>query len=114
VEVSFNGPRLQKVCSSEKALVRKYGAEVARKVQLRLTQLDAAETLEDMRTLPGRCHELKGERRDELAVDLHQQYRLVFRPAGEPPTKADGGLDWSVVSEIVVTEIVDYHQQGAG
>ena len=109
MEVSFNGPRLQKLCSSEKALVRKYGVVVARKVQLRFTQLDAADTLEDMRTLPGRCHELKGERGGELAVDLHQPYRLVFRPAGEPPTKADGGLDWSAVSAIVVTEIVDYH-----
>lgn len=79
----------------------------------RLSELQAAETLEDLRPtrLPGpRCHELAGDRKRQLAVHLHGARRLVFRPDYDPlPLAATGGLDWRAVARIVVVEIVDYH-----
>ena len=57
-----------------------------------------------------RCHELTGARSGQLAIDLIHPYRLTFRPSHNPlPTKADGGLDWTKVTDIVVIEVVDYH-----
>ena len=109
LDITFDTQRLQKLCSSKDGLTRRYGDAVAKKVMLRLTQLDAVDRLEDMRQLPGRCHELKGDRHGELAVDLHQSYRLIFEPTGEPPSKEDGGLDWSSVTSITVLGIDDYH-----
>jgi len=76
-----------------------------------LNELAAAETLEDMRQLPGaRCHELAGDLTGQLAVDLAHPYRLVFSPDHDPlPTKDDGGLNWPEVTAICIESVVDYH-----
>jgi proteic killer suppression protein len=53
---------------------------------------------------------LTQDRKGQLAVDLVHPRRLVFEPANDPvPAKADGGVDWSKVTEIVILEVVDYH-----
>jgi len=110
VDVLFITEKLQKQLSSQRNLQRKWGDAGAKRVTLRLQQLAAAVTLEDMRELPGRCHELVGDRDGELAVDVHQGHRLIFRPTDDPPPeKDDGGLDWGQVESITITEIVDYH-----
>ena len=61
-----------------------------------------------MRHLPGRCHELKGGRAGELAIDLEHPKRLVFkRTDGE--RDETGALDWTSVTSVEIAEIVDYH-----
>ena len=63
-----------------------------------------------MRELPGKCHELAGDRRGQLALSVGANYRLLFEPAHEPvPRKADGGLDWPKVTAIRVLGVEDYH-----
>lgn len=109
LEVTFDDPGLGKLCESEKELRRKWGAIRAKKIQARITQLRGAETLEDMRSLPGRCHELREDLAGHLAVDLDQPWRLLFRPRDETEPSAGGGLDWSRVTAVVITSIVDYH-----
>ncbi len=96
--------------STQRVLQAEWGQEGSKKVTLRLQQLAAAPTLAEMRNLPGRCHELTGGGAGSLAVDVHKGFRLVFRPTDDPPPrKPDGGLDWTAVDSITVTEIVDYH-----
>ncbi len=110
MEVLFVNQRLSRQLSSHRELQRRWGEAGARKITLRLQQIEAASTLADMRELPGRCHELTGDRDGHLAVDLHSPYRLVFRPTVNPaPVKEDGGLEWDSVDSVTVTEIVDYH-----
>jgi proteic killer suppression protein len=110
VDVLFPSQKLQRQLSNQRDLRRLWGKEGAKRITARLQQLTAAVTLEDMRSLPGRCHELTGQRAGELAIDLHQGYRLIFIPAeNPPPTKEDGGLDWRRVDSVTVIEIVDYH-----
>lgn len=89
---------------------RTYGAEQAKRIRLRLNDLDAAETLEVMRTVGGQCHELTGDRTGQLAVHLNGNYRLIFEPADDPPAvKKDGGIAWPSVRAIRILEVVDYH-----
>lgn len=109
MKIVFRSSRLEALCSSEKALRKKYGPEIARRIAVRISDLDAADTLAEMRRLPGRCHELKGDRKGDLAIDLYKGRRLIIRPAGAWKSKDDGGLDWMSVSTVVVIEIVDYH-----
>ena len=108
MKVGFKSYRLGKLCTNRKELVRKYGRPVAEKVETRLFQLGSAATLEEMRYLPGRCHQLKDARSGELSVTLHGGYRLTFRP-GNPAAGEAAVLDWSSVTEVIVTEIEDYH-----
>jgi len=91
---------------------RHWGASLTKKLQQRLMELKAAETLEDISRLPpARCHELKGDRKGQLSVDLTHPYRLVLRPDHDPaPGKSDGGLDWTKVTRVLVLEIVDTHE----
>ncbi|HEY5750014.1 MAG TPA: hypothetical protein VIU12_28295 [Chryseolinea sp.] len=74
-------------------------------------ELKAAENLHQIfRVPPPRCHELNGDRKGQLSVDLDHPYRLIFIPANEPvPRKEDGGLDWQQVTEIEILEIADTH-----
>lgn len=111
MDVSFGSARLQRLCESEKELRRAHGEKCAKKVKTRLADLRAASTLADLRRLPGRCHELDGARRGQLAVELTGRRRLIFAPAGSPSIqKEDGGLDWKLVEAVQVIEIVDYHR----
>ena len=110
MEISFANRKLEKLCNSQKNMKADLGAENAKKLQQRLEEMAAVECLEDLRFLPGRCHELSGIRKRQLAVDLKHPRRLIFVPDHDPlPVRDDGGLDWSLVKRIQVVEIVDYH-----
>lgn len=79
-------------------------------MKARLASLHAAPALSAMEGVPGRCHQLRGHRSIEFAVDLWGPYRLVFVPDHDPvPTLEDGGIDRDRVTRILITEVVDYH-----
>lgn len=110
MEISFTNEKLAKLCNSEKKLRGRHGPRMATLIKRRLFELSDAETLEVMRTLPGRCHELRENLKGWLAVDLVHPDRLAFEPDHDPlPTRDDGGLDWKQVTKIVVVGIGDYH-----
>src|SRR2546427_11724043 len=86
-----------------KRLVRRHNVQRAKLIRRRLDDLRAAPTLETMRNLPGRCHELKGDRALQLSIDLDGPYRLILYPAHNPvPLKPDGGMDWKKVTAITI------------
>lgn len=111
MEVLFQDGKLQKTCNSEKALRRTYGADMARKIQQRLSELAAATTLKDMEKVPAaRCHELRADRSGQFAVKLVEPKRLIFKPAHNPVPRLEGGnVDTRNITRILVLEIVDYH-----
>jgi plasmid maintenance system killer protein len=111
VEVLFQDRKLEKVCSEDSRLRRKYGVKRAKLFRHRLDQLRRAKNLETMRgAQQARCHELKGNRAGTLAVDLDHPYRLIFEPANDPiPRKADGGLNWREVTIVRILAVEDYH-----
>lgn len=111
MEISFGTRKMQRDCSSEKAMRAKWGVNNARKMMLRLTEMEGADTLEDLRRLPqARCHEYSGGRKGQLSVDLADPYRLIFEPDHDPlPTKDDGGLDWTRVTRVRILAVLDPH-----
>ena len=111
MDILFRSDKLCDQCTDHKRRVKTWGPEQAKKIGQRLDDLKAASNLGVMRNLPGRCHELKGERAGQLSVDLVHPDRLVFEPVGETvPRKPDGGLDWDRVTGIRITEIGDTHE----
>ena len=110
MEISFSTSKLAKLCNSEKKLRGTHGPRMARLIQQRLMDLDAAETLESMRSIPGRCHQLTENLDGLFAVDLVHPDRLVFAPDHDPvPQLNSGGVDWSKVTKIEIFGIGDYH-----
>ena len=111
MDISFKSKKLEKNLSDKKALIRRYGAEQAKKIEQRLVELQAAENLDILRTLPqARAHELSGNRAGQISLDIKNPYRLLTIPDYEdPPRKADGGLDWKKVTKIKILKVEDTH-----
>lgn len=110
LEVSFDDPDLAEIFGNPRELRKRHGVVRAKKIEQRLKQLMAAETLAVMRSTPGRCHELHGDRAGQLSLDLDHPYRLLFRPAGYHGPGPGGGLDWSAVRTVIVLGIEDTHR----
>jgi plasmid maintenance system killer protein len=109
--IDFDSNKLAKKFSDAKSIQKAFG-NMAKGIIARLADLEAAETLADMRTLPAAyCHELTGDYAGYFAVKISPNYRLVFYPTQQPPPKlADGtSIDWSQIDAITITEITDYH-----
>lgn len=106
-------PQLKDLFNNTRALQSGYGDDRAKKVRRRLDDLRAATSLQDIYRMPGRLHELKGNRKGQLSIVVAGALRIILEPANEPvPTRADGGLDWSRVTQVRILEIVeDYHEE---
>jgi plasmid maintenance system killer protein len=110
VEISYKNRKLEKQLTDPREMAKSFG-QLARKVNQRLKDLTDSDSLAIMRTIPAaRCHELTGDRKGELAVDVSGNYRMIFEPNHDPkPKKEDGGLNWEEVTKIQINEIDDYH-----
>ncbi|MEI6408990.1 MAG: type II toxin-antitoxin system RelE/ParE family toxin [Bacteroidota bacterium] len=110
MEINFDSKKLAKQFADAKAIKREFG-DMAKGIIARLADLEAVEILADMRTLPAaQCHELTGAYLGYFAVKISPNYRLIFYPTQQPPPKLkDGGIDWSAIDAITITEITDYH-----
>lgn len=93
-------------------MVRELGAHMARRLGSRLQELEAADTLADMRLLPqARAHELRGDRDEQISFDLVHPMRLIVEVATDPtPRMTEGGLDWAAITSVTVMEIADTHE----
>ena len=110
MELTFKTKKLQKVCNSADKLRRQYGPRMSEAIQVRLVTLAAVDNLEHMRMLPGRCHQLSHDLEGHLALDLVHPERLIFKPNHAPyPELESGGLDWTKVTRVIITDIRDYH-----
>jgi plasmid maintenance system killer protein len=116
VRIGFRSNQLQQDCNSAKKAARRWGSENARRLGQRLQEMEAAENLAQLFTLPAaRCHQLSGDRDEQFAVDLKHPFRLVFEVADDPvPRKDDGGIDRARVTSVEVMEVGDYHGKKHG
>jgi proteic killer suppression protein len=114
LDIYFKSAKLRKELGTEAKLNRIHGVNRAQKIRVRLADLRAAPTLMEFwppYKHPARCHELTGNRKGRLSVDLDHPYRLIFVPANAPAAKTqDGSLDWSKVTAIIIEGIEDTHE----
>lgn len=96
--IEYKNKSIEKVCNDASAAEKKYGLQMAEKIQQRIDQITAAESIEQMIQFKiGRCHPLHQNREGQYAVDLVHPKRLVF-------TKI--GMEIQIAS---IIEIIDYH-----
>ena len=75
--------------------VRRFPAELRRAMLRKLSLVDAAEQLDDLRVPPGnRLERLKGDRAGQHSIRVNEQWRVCFRWTPDGPE---------------AVEIVDYH-----
>jgi proteic killer suppression protein len=112
MNISFGEKDLKKYANEDRLAIRKLGSKRAQVFKQRLDDLRAADTLEDVRHLPGHYHELKENRKGQWSCDLDQPYRLIFIPHEDPiPTNTDGQYVWIEIRGVEVIEITNYHKE---
>ncbi len=110
MKITFKDKKLRKAAVSLKLLIQVYGKRRGELLKVRLDDLLTAETLEDVRYLPGHYHELTQDRKGQWACDLDQPYRLIFTPHEDPiPANEDGQYLWIEIKGVEIIEITDYH-----
>ena len=90
---SFASPETERFFATGKS--RRFPPEILSRAVMRLTQLDAATTIEDLRFPPSnRLEALKHDRKGQWSIRINEHWRLCFR---------------FVNGEAHAVEIVDYH-----
>lgn len=81
MEIYFKTSKLNNICNDFKKANRELGQDNARLLLRRLDNLSAANALSDISPLPPtRCHRLKGDRKNQFAIDLKHPHRLIITP----------------------------------
>lgn len=98
LQVEYKNKQIEKICTNIHEAEKKHGREMAEKVHLRIKQILATPSVEILiQYRIGRCHQLKGKRKEQYAMNLVHPYRLIFEKKGNE------------VQIAYIMEIVDYH-----
>lgn len=98
MEITYKNNKIRKICTDIKVAEKTYGAQMAEKIDMRIGEISASDTVEMMiQFRVGRCHPLTQNRKGQYAMDLVHPYRLVFEKNGNEIQIAN------------ILEIVDYH-----
>lgn len=97
MELRYATRDLERICSDARRMQKALGAERAKKLQLRLDDLRAAEKMADLLQMTGKWEELKADRAGQWSARLTGNWRLIVCPVQ--------GRELTVL----VIEIVDYH-----
>lgn len=93
--------------------VKKWGADMAKRIEMRLQQ---AKAVNDLSVLipykaPGRWHWLRENREGQFSADLVHPQRLLFEPYGghHQYQSENGAIQDVMIRKIVLIEIDDTH-----
>lgn len=99
LEVEYKNKKIKKICTDAYMAEREYGSKMAEKIQQRISEIMAADSVEQMIQYHiGRCHAISHNRKTQYAVDLIHPQRLIFEKKGNEIKIAN------------IIEIVDYHR----
>lgn len=110
MQILFQNKKLEKLVENGSKLFKELGQHRAKLLLIRFQALSVAETLKDVRNIPGNFHELTQDRKGQWACDLDQPYRLIFEPHERPiPSNDDGQYIWLEIKGVEIVEITNYH-----
>jgi toxin HigB-1 len=112
MDIKFKNNKLKKYANNDSLANRKLGTIRAKLYKARLDDLHDADTLEELRHVPGNYHELTQDRKGQWACDLDQPYRLIFTPQENPiPIDEDSKYIWIEIKGVEIIEVINYHKE---
>lgn len=115
MQVYISNKKLKRTIEDDAERIKRFGAEMAKKIKLRMEALAAAETLAVFwppGSGPERCHELKGDLAGTFSMDLKHPYRLLFWPVDVQKgleEAADEKQRWQAINAVEIVSIEDTH-----
>ena len=107
MDILFEDKDLKRCATDRGFALKTLGQRRANCYAVRLMQIDRAANFEQLRGLPGRFHDLIGNRAGQWACDLDQPYRLIFKSNNEGPVVQ---IVWAKERIAKILEIADYHK----
>lgn len=110
MKITYRNNKIKKKLSSASEIIKAFG-KMAKKVQQRLDEIESSDNLDVLMKIPAaNCHPLKGGRKDEWALDISGNYRLIFDIDHDPVPVVDSGeIDAISITDITIIEAIDYH-----
>jgi proteic killer suppression protein len=110
MKISYQKKKLKTSLNDASEIKKKYGVN-AKRVARRIAEITAAPNLATLIQIPAaNCHSLSGKRKNEWALDVSKNDRLIFEIDHDPiPLLDNNSIDTKMVTSICVVEIVDYH-----
>ncbi len=104
MEIEYASNKIKKILEDE-VLIKKYYANISVQLKNRLTELRAADCLNDIpETPPPRRHKLKGDRSNQWGVSVSKNERLIIQPIGDFDIN-----NLNTIKSIKILSIEDYH-----
>ena len=99
MEIVFANRQLQRNYEDSEKAIRKWGPVVGRKYVMRIEQIYAVQTFDDLHRIRAlRLHPLKGSRSGEYAADIDSTWGLILVPTADQRV-------------VVVKEVTNHYDQ---
>jgi proteic killer suppression protein len=110
MNIEYRSNRLKRQLTSATETKKAFGS-MAKKVIQRLSEMKASMNLAVLMQIPAAgCHQLKGSRQGEWAVNISGNFRMIFiLTQGPLPKKEDHSLDTATITDIKILGTEDYH-----
>ena len=114
MEIFAKNKKLKGALDDEAVCKQRFGADMTKKLRLRLGALRAADSLATFwppNSGPERCHELKGDLEGTFSIDVKQPYRLLFKPIEDTPPqdRTNEQERWGSIAAVEVIGIENTH-----
>lgn len=98
MELRYATRDLERICTDARRMQRALGAQVAKALRLRITELMRVEEISDLLQGTGRWEQLTADRAGQWSARLTGNWRLIVEPQRDDQVT------------VLVVEIVDYHR----
>lgn len=112
MQLAYRTGQLLKLATTEKQLVKTFGANVAKAIKMRIAVLNTAPALSDVPSEPPeKRHLLQGDRKGEWSIAARDGICICVVPNQQPvPLDQDGSVDLTLVVSIEIVFIGNYHK----
>ena len=112
MEIRYKNKRIRNICENEKKAIKKYNKIIAEKLIFSIEFLKNSKSLKDVADYQNfRLHELKYERKGQLAIDLGKTtgYRLIIEPI-TVVNKEKGIISYESINVVEIMEVSNHYE----
>lgn len=110
--IGYSNKKVEKICQNDKYAKKELGKKIQEKLYQRLDWLSAAPNLSIFNTIYKtlRMHKLTGNKDGMYALDIDQQYRIIFYPCDEEGYP-DHSSDFKAISVVMIEEVSKHYER---
>jgi len=109
LDLSFENKEIRKICEDEDIATLRYGSAVAKELQKRLADIDAAKSVNDL--IVGQPGEVFKKVYSNYKIDLCDGYRLIFCANPVYIPLLEDKINWPLVRRIKILQIENTNEQ---